>query len=77
MTRGLGGTYVVQIASQRSEEDARAAFEGLQARYPDVLGGRQVLIQRAELGGHGVYYRAQVGPFPTVEEATDLCNSLK
>jgi hypothetical protein len=71
------GGYVVQVASQSSEMDAQASFRALQAKYPDLLGNRRAIVTRADLGERGVYYRAQVGPFPTVEEATDLCNSLK
>jgi cell division protein FtsN len=36
-----------------------------------------VVIRRAELGDKGVYYRAMVGPFTSVEQATELCSSLK
>jgi hypothetical protein len=76
MTRGPG-PYVVQVASQRTEEDARASFAALQAKYPAVLGSRQPVVQRVELEGRGVYYRAHVGPFPTAEEAGAICSSLK
>ena len=35
---------------------------GLQAKYPNQLGGRQAIIRRADLGAAGTYYRALVGP---------------
>jgi hypothetical protein len=72
-----GGGYAVQISSQRSEADAQAAFRGLQAKYPNILGGRQVSIHKVELGAKGTYYRAMVGPFADANEATQLCNGLK
>jgi hypothetical protein len=72
-----GGGYGVQISSQRSEADAQTAFRNMQGRYPTQLGGRQVVIRRADLGSKGVYYRAMVGPFANAGDATELCNSLK
>jgi len=68
---------VVQVASQRSEADAQASFKSLQQKYPSVLGGYQVIVRRADLGDKGVYYRAQVGPFATAEQANEMCSSLK
>jgi cell division septation protein DedD len=71
------GGYVVQVSSQRSEADAQASYRMLQTKYPDVLGSRRATIRRADLGERGVYYRAQVGPFASAEEAGEMCNSLK
>ena len=70
------GSYV-QVSSQRSETDAQSSFKALQGKYPAVLGGKQAVIRRAELGDKGVYYRAMVGPFASIEQATELCTSLK
>ena len=71
------GGYVVQVASQRSESDAQASFKALQQKYPSVLGSHHVTVRRADLGEKGVYYRAQVGPFATAEQAQEMCSSLK
>jgi hypothetical protein len=71
------GSYAVQVSSQRSEADAQAAYHSLQAKYPNQLGGRQVLIRKADLGQKGTFYRALVGPFATVGEANELCSGLK
>jgi hypothetical protein len=72
----LGG-YLVQVSSQRSESDAQISFRALQAKYPNLLGGWQPIIRRADLGDKGVFYRAQIGPFATAEQAQDVCGSLK
>jgi len=72
-----GGSYVVQVSSQRSEADAQASFKALQGKFPSVLGSRAPLIKRADLGDKGVYYRAMVGPFASSEEATQVCGNLK
>jgi len=71
------GSYAVQLTSQRSEATAQAAFRSLQARYPNQLGGREPILRRADLGSKGVYYRALVGPFASMEEAAGMCSSLK
>ena len=69
--------FVVQVSAQKTEDDARAFYQVLQQKYSSVLGGRDPIIRRAELGQIGGWYRVQVGPFVTSEQATVLCNSLK
>jgi SPOR domain len=76
-TPSSGGSYVVQVSSQRSEADAQASFRALQGKFPSVLGSRAPLIKRADLGDKGVYYRAMVGPFASSEEAAQVCGNLK
>jgi len=71
------GGYAVQVSSQRSEAEAQASFHSLQAKYPNQLGGRQVLIHKVDLGAKGTYYRAMVGPFANASDASALCSSLK
>ena len=72
-----GGGYAVQVSSQRSEAEAQTAFRALQAKFPDQLGGQQPIVRRADLGDKGVYYRALVGPFASMEQAAGVCSSLK
>ena len=72
-----GGSYAVQVSSHRSEQEAQSSFRALQAKYPNLLGGRQPIIRRADLGAKGIYYRAMVGPFDSADQATDLCTNLK
>jgi cell division septation protein DedD len=72
-----GGGYAVQVSSLRSEQEAQSSFRALQAKYPNLLGGRQPVIRRADLGTKGIYYRAMVGPFDSADQATDLCTNLK
>jgi hypothetical protein len=71
------GGYVVQVSAERSDATAQSSFKTLQSRYPHVLGDRSPLIRRVELGKKGVFYRAQVGPFDTIEQAKQLCARLK
>jgi len=72
-----GGGYAVQVTSQHSEADAKASFKELRAKFPNQLSGREPMIRRADLGAKGVYYRALVGPFASMEEAAGVCSSLK
>jgi hypothetical protein len=71
------GGYAVQISSHGSEAEAQSSFRALQAKYPNLLGGREPIVRRADLGEKGIYYRAMVGPFASREQATDLCSNLK
>lgn len=72
-----GGGYTVQVTSQRSEAGAQAEFRALRAKFPSQLGGREPIIRRADLGAKGVYYRALVGPFASMDQAAGMCSSLK
>ncbi len=72
-----GGGYLVQVSSQKNEADAQASYRVLQGKFPTVLGSHASLIKRADLGEKGVYYRAMVGPFGSLEEASQFCGSLK
>ena len=74
---GRDGGYVVQVSSQRSEEDALASYRALQSRFPDVLGSHAPIIKRADLGDKGAFYRAVVGPFATSDEAAQFCSVLR
>jgi SPOR domain len=71
------GGYLVQVSSQRNEADAQTSFRALQGKFPAVLGSKDPVIKRADLGEKGVYYRALVGPFGSSDEATQFCGSLK
>lgn len=71
------GSYMVQLTSQKTENEAQASYRALQAKYPNVLGSRQPVIKRADLGEKGVYYRAQIGPFASADQANEFCGTLK
>jgi cell division septation protein DedD len=75
--QAAGGAYVVQVSAQKTEDEARASYQTLQQKYPSVLSGREANIRRADLGDKGVYYRAQIGPFATADQANAFCGDLK
>ncbi len=68
---------MVQLSSQRTENDAHATFRSLQAKFPNELGNRQVIIRRADLGSKGIVYRTNVGPFATAQEAQPVLRELQ
>ncbi len=70
------GAYVVQVSSQRSEQQAQTAFDDLQRRFGSVLGGVSPVIQRADLGDRGTFYRVRI-PTSSRDEAISLCERLK
>lgn len=66
------GDFVVQLASLRSEDEARATFGRLQNRFGSILSGFGPNIQRADLGDRGIYHRVRVGPMDRAA-ADSLC----
>jgi hypothetical protein len=71
------GAYVVQIAANKTQDEAAAAFHSAQSRYPSILGSRKLLIRKKVIAGKGTFYGAQVGPFADRGDATQLCENLK
>ncbi|MEP2944391.1 MAG: SPOR domain-containing protein [Hyphomicrobiales bacterium] len=70
------GGFVVQLSSQRSADQARTAFIGLQRRF-SVLSSYSPIVKRADLGARGIFHRLQVGKFNSRSEAISLCENLK
>jgi hypothetical protein len=66
----------VQVSSQRSEPEARAAYQSLQEKFQSILGERNAIIRRFDFGERGIIYRVLVGPFISAE-ASELCSRLK
>ncbi|HEV3342312.1 MAG TPA: SPOR domain-containing protein, partial [Pirellulales bacterium] len=57
--------------------EARASFRALRAKFPNQLGGREPIVRRTDLGAKGIYYRAMVGPFASMDKAAGMCRTLK
>jgi hypothetical protein len=43
-----GGTYAVQVTSERSAAEADASFRALRAKLPNQLGGREPIVRRTD-----------------------------
>ncbi|MCT8974026.1 SPOR domain-containing protein [Microbaculum marinisediminis] len=71
------GSYVVQVAASRSEQDARGTAASISQRYSGQLSGYSPAVERADLGDRGIYYRVGVGPMRSQGDANALCSKLK
>jgi cell division protein FtsN len=70
------GSYVLQIGSYKSQDEADASWKTYQAKHP-MLGGYESDVKKADLGDKGVWYRLRVGSFATKDAASTLCDKLK
>lgn len=67
----------VQVGSFRSSADATKAWETIAGRHAELVGQRQPYIVEADLGARGIYYRLQLGPFGSNNEANAFCRAMK
>ncbi len=66
----------VQLASQRSEADARASAQAMVTRYGPLFGGANLEVQRVDLDERGIYYRVRV-PANSMQQANTICTNVK
>ena len=71
------GAYMVQLSAVRTEQAAMSEWTRLSKKHPDVLGGLKPIIQRADLGDKGIFYRVRGGWLASRAEAKTICNELK
>jgi hypothetical protein len=71
------GNYRVQLASLKTEADAKKTWKRLAAKYPDMLAPLALHLEKVDLGTKGIYYRVQAGPFTDKAAAKDICAKLK
>ena len=69
--------FMVQLAASRSRALARGVYSKLQSNYNDLLGRRDPLILRVDLGDKGIFYRVNVPGFESRNAATQFCANLK
>ncbi|WEK06337.1 MAG: SPOR domain-containing protein [Candidatus Devosia phytovorans] len=74
----LGNTApaYVQLASQRSENEARTTAQSMVGRFGPLFGGANLEVQRVDLGERGIYYRVRV-PAQSRDSANTMCNNVK
>ena len=71
------GNFVIQLASASNRDAVAAEWTRMQQRHPQQLGSLQLLIEEADLGERGTFYRLQAGPVGSRETADSLCAALK
>ncbi|PHS78859.1 MAG: hypothetical protein COB59_04910 [Rhodospirillaceae bacterium] len=72
---GLG--YMVQLSAVRTEKAALGEWTRLSKKHPDVLGSLESVIQRADLGSRGIFYRVRGGWIKNRADAKSICAELK
>ncbi len=71
------GPIRIQLASLRDPVAAEREFLRLQARFPEILGGRRLYLEQVDLGDKGLFHRVQFGPFRSRTAAEEACARLR
>ena len=71
-----GGGYVIQIASAPSPDAAQATYASLNRKFGNVIGGKNMKIQKADIPGKGTFYRVRIAA-GSKKEAAALCAKYK
>lgn len=70
--------FRVQLGAFRSAEEAAAGWVSASSKAPELLAPIRHFVARGDLDdGRGTFHRLHVGPLPSRESATSLCNQLK
>jgi cell division protein FtsN len=69
--------YVVQVGSKKNQTEALASFADMQQKYPSLLANYRPMVQKADLGTKGTWYRLRIGPIADKTAASKLCTQLK
>ncbi|MCC0019765.1 MAG: SPOR domain-containing protein [Nitratireductor sp.] len=67
--------WKVQVASQRSQEAAKASYDNLRRRFASIFDGRQASIESAQVNG-STFYRVKI-PSASKSDANEFCSRLK
>ncbi|WP_374331669.1 SPOR domain-containing protein [Aestuariivirga sp.] len=70
-----GGGYVIQLASFRTDLEAKKEYSRLAGAYPSIVGPLKSQIRQATVGG-STRYQLGLGPLPTRGDATRVCGEL-
>ena len=68
-----GGGFQLQLATSRSEGEAKALWKKVSANVP----GAQPQIEKVDIGNFGTFWSLRIGPFPDKAESLKVCNALK
>lgn len=74
-TAGAAAPAYAQLASLRTEDEARAAAQNMVTRFGPVFGGASLEVQRVDLGARGIYYRVRV-PASSLQDANTICTNI-
>ena len=74
-TSSAAGGYRLQLATSRSEEEAKALWK--KVSQSQGLGGVSPEIEKVDIGNFGTFYSLKIGPFPDKAQSLKVCNALK
>lgn len=75
-TGTAGKGFLIQFSAVRTEDDAKAEWARIAKKNADILGSVAPVIQRADLGAKGIFWRVRGGWFATRAEAKTVCDAL-
>jgi cell division septation protein DedD len=75
-TQLRGGGFRIQVGAMRTEPEARAAWEQVRRKHPDVLGPMVPSYAKVEFGDRGSFFRVQAGPLASRDAARSACEKL-
>ncbi|MGE4218329.1 MAG: SPOR domain-containing protein [Alphaproteobacteria bacterium] len=71
------GTFRIQIGAVKSDAAARQQWQNVSQKNRDILANVAPIVERADLGEKGIFYRIQGGGFETRAAAQSTCDALK
>jgi len=69
--------FLIQLASLKDKNLVGGEWLRLQKAFPDLLAGKKLVLQSADLGSRGVYHRVRAGYFGDQASATAACRAFK
>ncbi|MEO6394910.1 MAG: hypothetical protein ABIO40_03270 [Devosia sp.] len=75
VTNGRAAAYV-QLTSSPSQDDASVQARSQTARFGSLFGGNALIVQQADLGQKGIWYRVLL-PVSSLAEANRICADIK
>lgn len=72
---GSAAAYV-QLSSSPSQADAQASLRSLNNRFGSLFGGSELIVQSADLGQKGTWYRVKL-PSASLADANSTCARIK
>lgn len=67
----------IQIMSVPNEDAAWSEWNRISKQFAPQLGDLTAVVETADLGTKGIFYRLQAGPFDSLAAAKDRCAKLK
>ncbi len=72
---GTAAAYV-QLSSSPTEGDAQSSLRAMNSRYGSLFGGNSLVIQAADLGQKGTWYRVRL-PVSSLGDGQRICSDIK